>query len=148
MHSKLSSFLFIGIVLSSSYRAWVSGTELKEERILGQTHEKFFYLDPRQLNFSYISRMFFSSRSRGGGWGSSPEFYGTKSMARAFFESQVRMIRFHQVEVVHCAKIYYHYSGTKLEWYSSILYEDRIPPSKHCQQKYLKHLFYPFLSCC
>lgn len=59
MHSKLSSFLFIGIVISSSYRACVSGTELKEKHILGQTHEKFFYLDPGQLNFSYISGMFF-----------------------------------------------------------------------------------------
>lgn len=59
MHSKLRSFLFIDTVISSSYGAHVSGTELKEEHVLGQTREKLFYLDPGQPNFSYISGMFF-----------------------------------------------------------------------------------------
>lgn len=59
MHSKLRSFMFVDVVISSSYGAHVYGTELKEEYILGHTHEKFFYFDPGKLNFSYVSGMVF-----------------------------------------------------------------------------------------
>ena len=56
--------MFIDIVINSSYGACVSRTELKEEHVLGQTPEKFFYLDAGQ---SYISGMFFLAEAEGEG---------------------------------------------------------------------------------
>lgn len=69
--------------------------ELKEEHVLGQTHEKLFCFDVGQLNFGYISGMVFSNISGDGGW--------HKSMVRAFLRA--KSVWFHQVIVVCCAKM-------------------------------------------
>lgn len=93
-YHKIRSFL-LDAVISSSYGAQVSGMELKEEHVLGQTHEKLFCFDVGQLNFGYISGMVFSNISGDGGW--------HKSMVRAFLRA--KSVWFHQVIVVCCAKM-------------------------------------------
>lgn len=85
----------------------------------------------------------FSTRGRGRGWGSSPEFYGTKAWPECSLRATSEW--FHQVRVVHCAKIYYHCSGnqTGIIFFHPVWRQDF--PFKTCQQKDLN---ISFILCC